>query len=61
MQKRIEGMARAVDIVSPPLDRFYNMLTDEQKARLGAANEQDGRNRGSTASCGVHAERHGRS
>ena len=50
MQKRIEGMARAVDIVSPPLDRFYNMLTDEQKARLDAANEQDGRNRGSTAS-----------
>ncbi len=53
MQKRIEGMARAVDIVSPPLDRFYNMLTDEQKARLNAANEQDGRNRGSTASCGA--------
>jgi hypothetical protein len=52
MQRRIEGMARAVDIVSPPLDRFYNMLTDEQKARLDAANEQDGRNRASTASCG---------
>jgi hypothetical protein len=53
MQKRIEGMARGVDIVSPSLDRFYNMLTDEQKARLNAANEQDGRNRGSTASCGA--------
>src|SRR5271168_1355443 len=53
MQKRIEGMARAVAIVGPPLDRFYNTLTDEQKARLTAANEQDGRNRGSMASCGA--------
>jgi hypothetical protein len=52
MQKRIEGMAHAVDIVVPPLDRFYNSLTDEQKARLNAADEE--RNRrpaGSLASC----------
>jgi hypothetical protein len=54
MQKRIEGMARAVDIVRPPLDRFYNMLTDEQKARLNAANEeQNARKRGSLATCGA--------
>jgi hypothetical protein len=54
MQKRIEGMARAVDIVSPPLDRFYSSLTDEQKARLNAVNEeQNARNRGSLANCGA--------
>jgi hypothetical protein len=53
MQKRIEGMAHGVDIVGPPLDRFYNALSDEQKARLNAANEQERRNRGSLASCGA--------
>jgi hypothetical protein len=53
MQKRIEGMAHGVEIVGPPLDRFYNTLTDEQKARLNAANEQERRNRGSLASCGA--------
>src|SRR5215470_374140 len=44
-------MAHGVDMVGPPLSRFYNSLTDEQKARLNAANEQGGRNRGSTAGC----------
>ena len=53
MQKRIEGMAHGVDIVGPPLDRFYNTLTDEQKARLNAADEQRRRNRGSLANCGA--------
>jgi len=53
MQKRIEGMAHGVDMVGPPLDRFYNTLTDEQKARLNAANEQERRDRGSLANCGA--------
>ena len=53
MQKRIEGMARGVDIVGPPLDRFYSGLTDEQKARLNAADERERRNRGSLANCGA--------
>jgi LTXXQ motif family protein len=53
MQKRIEGMARAVDIVGPPLNRFYNMLNDEQKAALNAANEEERRKRGSLATCGA--------
>ena len=53
MQKRIEGMAHGVDIVGSPLDRFYNTLTDEQKARLNAANEQERRDRGSLANCGA--------
>jgi hypothetical protein len=51
MQKRIEGMVQAVTMVGPPLGRFYNSLTDEQKARLNAANGQGNRNRGSTAGC----------
>jgi hypothetical protein len=52
MQKRIEGMAQAVDIVGPPLNKFYNSLTDEQKARLNAANDQTGKSR-SLANCGA--------
>jgi LTXXQ motif family protein len=51
MQKRLEGMAQAVDIVRPPLDTFYTSLTDEQKARLNAANEKESQNGGSLASC----------
>jgi hypothetical protein len=51
MEKRIEGMVQAVILASPPLGRFYNSLTDGQKARLNAANEQVERNRGSTAGC----------
>ena len=43
MQKRVEGMVQAVDIVAPPLDKFYNSLSDEQKARLNAANDQTGK------------------
>jgi hypothetical protein len=53
MQKRIEGMAQAVAVVGRPFERFYSFLTDEQKARLDAANEQNQRNRGSTASCNL--------
>ena len=52
MQKRIGGMVQAVDIVGPPLDKFYASLTDEQKARLNAANDQTGKNR-SLANCGA--------
>jgi hypothetical protein len=51
MQTRLEGMAQAVDIVRPPLDMFYTSLTDEQKARLNAANEKESQNGGSLASC----------
>jgi hypothetical protein len=37
MQTRIEAMIQAVDTVRMPLVRFYDSLTDEQKARLVAA------------------------
>ena len=36
MQRRIEAMIAAVDIVQPPLEKFYGLLSDEQKARLTA-------------------------
>ncbi len=51
MQKRLEGMVQAVAGIGPPLDRLYGVLTDEQKARLDAVNEQYQRDRRSTAGC----------
>ncbi len=36
MQQRIEAMIAAVAIVQPPLEKFYGLLNDEQKARLTA-------------------------
>jgi hypothetical protein len=52
MQKRVEGMVEAMGIVAPPLDKFYDSLSDEQKARLNAANDQTGKGR-SLATCGA--------
>jgi hypothetical protein len=51
MQKRLEGMVQAVAGIGPPLERLYGVLTDEQKARLDAVNEQYQRDRRSTAGC----------
>ena len=36
MQQRIEAMIAAVQTVQPPLEKFYGLLNDEQKARLTA-------------------------
>ena len=36
MQRRIEGMIAAVEIVQSPLDKFYGLLNDEQKAKVNA-------------------------
>jgi hypothetical protein len=36
MQQRIEAMIAAVGTVEPPLQKFYDSLSDEQKARLNA-------------------------
>jgi hypothetical protein len=36
MQQRVEAMIAAVDTVQPPLDKFFDLLNDEQKARLTA-------------------------
>jgi hypothetical protein len=36
MQTRIEAMIAAVHAIQPPLDKFYGLLDDEQKARINA-------------------------
>ncbi len=36
MQQRVQAMLNAVRVVRPALEKFYNMLTDEQKARFNA-------------------------
>jgi hypothetical protein len=36
MQQRIEAMISAVVTVQPPLEKFYGLLSDEQKARFNA-------------------------
>jgi hypothetical protein len=39
MQQRIEAMISGVGTVQPALQKFYDMLSDEQKARLNALGE----------------------
>jgi LTXXQ motif family protein len=39
MQTRIEAMISAVGTVQPPLQKLYDLLTDEQKVRLNALGE----------------------
>ena len=36
MHQRVQAMLNAVKVVRPPLEQFYNMLSDEQKARFNA-------------------------
>ncbi len=36
MHQRLQAMVQAVNIVSPPLAKFYDSLSDEQKARFDA-------------------------
>jgi hypothetical protein len=36
MHERLQGLAAAVNIVEPPLAKFYGSLSDEQKARFNA-------------------------
>ena len=61
MQSRLEAMIAAVGIVRPPLDHFYGLLNDEQKARLDALGQdqreerrggQSALNAGGSQSCG---------
>jgi hypothetical protein len=61
MQQRIEAMIAAVETVQPALQKFYDLLNDEQRAQLNAlAQNQRGRKatrnaRGSplTPNCGI--------
>jgi hypothetical protein len=36
MHQRVQAMLDAVKVVRPPLEKFYTMLSDEQKARFNA-------------------------
>src|SRR5262249_5481448 len=48
MQQRIDGMLQAVTTVRGPLEKFFGLLNDEQKARFNALGERQDANRGST-------------
>jgi LTXXQ motif family protein len=43
MQQRIEAMISAVDTVQPALQKFYDLLNDEQRARLNALAQDQGK------------------
>jgi hypothetical protein len=43
MQQRLEGMVEAVNLVQPPLAKFYDALSDEQKARFNDVGAASGR------------------
>jgi hypothetical protein len=47
MQQRIEAMTSAVEMVQPPLQKFYDLLNDDQKVRLNALGQD--RRRAETA------------
>jgi len=58
MQQRIEAMIAAVQTVQPPLEKFYGLLSDEQKARLTSLSQDQGQTKGNTPgtlaqSCGA--------
>ena len=41
MHKRVAAMLLAISVVQPPLQTFYESLTDEQKARFNVVNPED--------------------
>jgi LTXXQ motif family protein len=40
MQQRVQSMLDAVKVMRPALEKFYNMLTDEQRSRFNALGHQ---------------------
>jgi hypothetical protein len=44
MQERLQGLVQAIAIVQPPLAKFYDSLSDEQKARFNALGAPAGQN-----------------
>ncbi len=57
MERRVHGMVQAVATIRPPLDTFYGLLSDEQKARfntLGQSQQPDNP-RSPLAACGPNA------
>ena len=56
MQKRIEAMIAAVQTVQPPLEKFYGLLSDEQKARLTALGNDQRQSKASDDTTGSLAQ-----
>jgi hypothetical protein len=44
MQQRLTGLVQGIGIVQPPLAKFYDALSDEQKARFNALGAPSGQN-----------------
>ena len=44
MEQRLEAMIQAVNIVQPALDRFWGLLSDEQKSRLSSLGQSERNN-----------------
>jgi hypothetical protein len=57
MELRVQAMVQAVALIRPPLDSFYGMLSDEQKARFNALgrDERPDNPRAPTPACGPNA------
>ncbi len=58
MERRIDAMVQAVALIRPPLESFYGMLSDEQKARFNGIGQASRERRGAPASaqtCGASA------
>jgi hypothetical protein len=56
MERRVQAMVQAVALIRPPLDKFYDSLSDEQKARLnGLAFADADKARATTRTCGPNA------
>jgi hypothetical protein len=56
MERRLQALAQAIETIREPLDNFYDLLSDEQKARFNAiaAQERQGQDqeRSLTQGCG---------
>jgi len=56
MQKRIEAMIAAVGTVQPPLQKFYDLLNDDQKARLNALGQDQRQSKAAQNTAGSLAQ-----
>jgi hypothetical protein len=56
MQQRIEAMISAVATVQPPLQKFYGLLNDDQKARLNALGQAQGKRESAQNTVGSRAQ-----
>jgi hypothetical protein len=56
MQQRIEAIIAAVETVQPPLEKFYGLLSDEQKLRLTALGQDHRRSQTAQKTAGSFAQ-----